>query len=171
MRAAVSLEELRALVQTKTQKEYISCSLLSSGIPVGAITEISGHGKTEFVLKILSENKEKKVAWVEENFSVFPFGFMQRRIDLNRVLFVEAAKDLDWVCVQILRAQIFGIVVIYTEDIELNQLRRIQLASEKSGVATLWLTHMARALWPVSLQIQVSKSDQQLGAHVLRQRY
>src|SRR5690606_14451470 len=119
-----SLEKLKELFQRQTRREVLSCSLLPSGLPKGAITEVSGFGKTELVTRFLAEHEEIRVAWIEETFSVFPFAFQQRRVDLKRVLFVEAGEDLTWAALQILKSQIFGIVVLYAETLSLTHLRR-----------------------------------------------
>lgn len=155
MSKALSLEELKRLLQVK-EKENLSCSLLESGIPKGVITEITGTGKTEFVLAFLREHPTLRVAWIEENFSVYPFGFMQRNVSLDRILFVESGtSDTLWSVLQVLKSQIFSVVVVYAENLDLMALRKIQLASEKSGSATLWLTAKSRALWPVRRHVRI----------------
>lgn len=156
---ALSLEELRSLVGVKTQKESFDFSLLHEGVPKGAITEVIGSGKTEFVLALLAEQAETKVAWIEESFSVYPFGFLQRNVQLGRVLFVESGAETCWSALQVLKAQVFQIVVLYSESLGLNELRKIQLAAEKSQVAVLWLTAESRGLWPVSLQVKVGRQS------------
>jgi len=156
-RGVKTLDELRSLLHTKIRKEAVGFSLLPSGIPKGAITSISGVGKTEFVLQLLSEQPDLKVAWIEDSFSIFPFGFVQRKIKLDRILFVDAGKDLFWATLEALRSQTFTVVVFYGETSDLSLLRRVQLETEKSNAMTLWLSPEPPALWPVSLQLQVQK--------------
>jgi len=167
---SATLEQLKQLVQTKTQARTIPFSLLASGLPCGAITEISGFGKTEFVLQFLKENKDFKIAWIEKNFSAYPFGFLQKEIDLNRVLFIEGHEDVDWCAYQVLRAQVFQSVVLYADDLELNALRRIQLESEKSQAVTVWLTNEVKTAWPISLRLAVEKGASALQVNVVKQR-
>jgi hypothetical protein len=170
MKTAI-IEKLRHLVGSKTERELIPFSLLPHGVPKGAITEISGKGKTEFVLQFLKENSELKVVWIERNFSAYPFGFLQREVDLDRFLFIEGAKDLDWCVYQALRTSVFQAVIVYSEDIGLNSLRRIQLQSEKSLAATLWLTDQPKNAWPVHLRIAIEREEGEvLRATILKQR-
>ena len=165
-----ALEKLKSLVSAKTERECVPFSLLERGLPRGAITEISGHGKTEVVLQFLRENPGLGVAWVEKTFSAHPFGFLQKEIDLARVLFMEGGRELDWCVYQALRAQVFQAVVVYCDRLDLKALRRIQLQSEKSLACTLWLTSEPQNAWPVHLRIHVERTDGGLNATVLKQR-
>lgn len=164
------LDQLKSLISKKTDREVLPFRLLDCGIPKGAITEISGHGKTQFVLSFLTEHKDLKVAWIEKNFSVNPFGFLQNQVELNRIVFIEANEDLEWSIYQTLRTQSLEVVVIYAEDIPLRTLRRIQLQSEKAQAVTFWLTNKPKDAWPVSLRLNVSRQDQEIKADVLKQR-
>lgn len=168
---ALTFSQLKALIGVKTERDVYAFVSGPEGLPKGAITEIFGVGKTEFVLKFLAEQSEVRVAWVEENFSVYPFGFLQRQVDLGRLLFVESGSETSWCVLQVLKAQVFGVVVVYSENLSLSELRKIQLASEKSQSAVLWLTSRAKELWPVSLQIKVQREDHQIKAQVTRRRY
>ena len=156
---ALNLTELRSLLSLQPQREFLPLSFFQeAGIPKGAITEITGVGKTDFVAQILAENSDVRVAWIEKNMSIFPFAFWQRNLGLQRVLFVESGAQTEWTILQILKAQIFKLVVFYVDDFEITSLRRIQLASEKANVICLWLTDKPHSLWPVSLQLQIIKS-------------
>ena len=167
MKTAVSIAELKTLVKAKIQKESLSYSLINQGLPIGAITQISGYGKTELAVKFISEHPKAKVAWIEENFSIFPLAFLQRKVKLDRLLFVEAQSDVAWSVLQALKAQIFPIIVIYAENIELQTLRRIQLASEKAGAVTIWLTNQSKTLYPVYLHLESAKTQ---NINVLKRR-
>lgn len=169
MKSAV-LEKLKHLVASKTTREVLPFSLVPCGIARGAITEISGRGKTEFVLKFLKENSELQVAWIERTFSAYPFAFLQNEVDLRRVLFIEGEQELDWCVYQVLRTQAFHAVVVYAPELELNSLRRIQLQSEKSLAVTLWLTNEPKGAWPVHLRLSVERDEGLLRATVLKQR-
>ncbi len=168
MRTA-TLESLRALVHSKTQRSSLPFSYLPTGIPKGAIAEISGHGKSEFVLKFIAENK-LKVAWIESDFSIFPFAFLQRNVALDKVLFVESANQTYWGVLQVLKAQIFPVVVV-VGDMDLRQLRCVQLASEKADACVLWLTEQTHSYWPVSLKVRVQRHPHGIEGQVLRQRF
>jgi hypothetical protein len=168
---ALNLEELKALVQRRTAKEVFACTSLPCGIPKGAITEISGAGKTEFALKLLAEHPELKVAWLEKSFSAYPFAFLQRKVALNRVLFVEAGEQVNWVTLQVLRAQLFSVVVVYSDSFDLKTLRRIQIASEKAQVSTIWLSNHPQNAWPISLQVKVQRESEGISSTIIKQRF
>ena len=164
------LAQLKQLVDTRTEKSTVAFSLLPSGLPQGAITEISGHGKTEFVLQFLREQPDLGVAWIEKNFSAYPFGFLQQQINLDRVLFMEGQREIDWCIYQALRAQVFQVVVVYCDQLDLKSLRRIQLQSEKSLACTLWLTDEPKQAWPVHLRIRIERSPDGPQPTILKQR-
>src|SRR4051812_17129647 len=80
------------LAQRKNQEPLIDFSLLQGGFAKGSLVEIAGSpgsGKTEVVLKLLAENPELRVAWVEEGMTVYPCAFPQHHVELKRILFVD----------------------------------------------------------------------------------
>lgn len=154
-----------------TEKESVTCPGLEHGLPKGAITEISGVGKTEFVSQFLAEHKDQRVAWIEESFSVFPVAFLQRGLDLEKILFIEAGESLVWSTLQVLKSQIFPIVVIYAEEINLKNLRRVQVMSERAGSIVIWLTTKVQGHWPIHLRLQTERTPDGIEAHILKQRF
>jgi hypothetical protein len=168
---ALKFAALKELLQEKNKPETIPYSRLEVGIPKGAITEISGPGKTEWVMHFLAEQPKLNIAWVEENFCIFPFSFSQRNVRLARVLFVDAGQAIEWSILQVLRAQIFPIVVIYGQDIELQSMRRIQLAAEKSAAAVLWLTPEPQNFWTTRLQVAVRRESKTIISQVLKRKF
>ncbi len=169
--AALSIAQLREMIGTKTSKEFFAFASLTNGLPKGAITEISGAGKTEFVLQFLKEQTELKIAWIESQLSIFPFAFEQRGVSLERVLFVEGGEQSNWVALQVLKSQAFQVVVLYEEECELKTLRRMQIAAEKSAASLIWLTSKPQDAWPVGLQIKVTKRNGEIRPNILRERF
>lgn len=164
------IEKLRQLVAPPVARETFTFCLLPEGIPIGAITEVSGRGKTEFIVKFLAEHPEFTVAWIEKSFSVYPFSFLQQNIDLKKILFLEGASEIEWCIYQSLRSQAFDVVVSYCEDISLRSLRRIQLQAEKSRSAFLWLTDGPKNSWPVYQRVAVSREAGTLLPVILKMR-
>src|SRR4051812_42018498 len=66
----------------------LRCTTLAQSLPLGGLTEVrgpQGAGKTEFVLRLLVENPLTRVAWIEENQSIYPCAFWDHGIAASRV--------------------------------------------------------------------------------------
>lgn len=138
-------------------------------IPIfrSTLTEISGGlggGKTEFTLRLLAENPSLRVAWISSG-EISPGAFEQWGIPLHRVVFIEAGKNALWSAHQLLRSQLFPILVLdpvsNSEPFSAIELRRLQLASEKAQSATILLreTPSKKDTWPISLQLEISRTS------------
>ncbi|MEO5969500.1 MAG: hypothetical protein ABIQ95_06200 [Bdellovibrionia bacterium] len=148
---------------SSTAREVLPFSLLEKGIPRGALTEISGRaggGKTEAVLRLLAENPEVKVAWIEENFTLYPCRMAQQKVALDRVLFIETSAEYLWVTQQVLRSQIFSVVVLTAPVPNEIILRRLQIAAERAKSTLIFLTEYPtlQGTWPITVQLQVMRN-------------
>ena len=150
---------------TKSAPESYRFSQLDNGLPKGAVVEVSGSaggGKTEIVLRFLAENPEARVAWIEDEMTVYPCAFPQNRVGLERVLFVESRpQDTLWTVHQILRSSVFGVIVLRVRNaLDEMALRRLQLAAEKTQTTVVLLSEEAarRGTWPIAVQLQASRS-------------
>ncbi|MEK6578314.1 MAG: hypothetical protein AABZ55_03730 [Bdellovibrionota bacterium] len=163
-------------------REAYPFSQVEGGIPRGALTEISGRpgsGKTEVILSFLAENPSARIAWIEKSFNAYPCAFAQRGVGLERVLFVDSnanSKEALWSAHQIIRSQIFEVVILsfqslgqtgsgvkspsVEDDFDATGLRRLQLAAEKSRVSLILLLEEPSKVtkWSLFLQLQVSRS-------------
>lgn len=149
----------------KSQPEAYRFSQLEGGLPKGAVVEVSGSsggGKTEVVLRFLAENPEARVAWIEDELTIYPCAFPQNRVGLERVLFVESKpSEVLWTVHQILRSQVFGVVVLRVgASIDEMALRRLQLAAEKTQTTVILLSEEAarRGTWPIAVQLHAKRS-------------
>jgi hypothetical protein len=173
------LREMTGVLKGEPEAESFRFSLLESagaeaegyaGVPRGALIEMSGAaggGKTEALLRLVSENPETRVAWVEERFTIFPSALPQHGVSLDRILFVEGkGANAIWVVHQLLRSQMFAIVVLGVGPGLLHDLRsdvvlrRLQLAAGKARATVVFLAEssLQGAPWPISVQIQVRRS-------------
>lgn len=139
-------------------------TFLQDCFPKGALTEVSGpsgSGKTEVVLGFLAKHSELKVAWVEQKLSIYPSAFPLRKISLSRVLFVETEEYL-WAAYQVLKSQVFQVLVLSAPVRQEIALRRLQIAAEKAQVVVVLLTESLtqQGTWPISVQLQVSRGAQ-----------
>lgn len=170
MEAAKTLEELRYLIASKQgyhNRGSLHCSQLSDGLPVGAITQIYGFGKTEAAIQIIKDNPGLKAAWIEPEFELNPLAVEQRDVDLTRMLFAEAGEHLVWACHQILKSQLFPIVVLKDAPMEEMLLRKLQLAAEKAQASLIVLTEEFSPSWPISLMLKATMDGE---LNVLRRR-
>jgi hypothetical protein len=176
-----TLKNLPGVAQTLfsgdgAKKASFAFSHLEDGLPQGALIEVSGApggGKTEVVLQILAQNPGVRVAWIEEELTVYPCRFPQSQVDLGRVLFVEgetAAENL-WAVHQTVRSQLFGIVVAhFSTPLQEMELRRLQLAAERAQASVILLseTPAKRGTWPLSIQLSVTRNlSTQVGRGIL----
>jgi len=170
----LTFAELKNLVGTldgSLLREEWPSSGTTTGLPKGAITEICGSGKTEFVVSFLREHSTLRVAWVEQTLSVYPCGILQRKVDLNRILFVEAGNEFPWVVQQLLKSNLFEIVVLFSAVENMKMLRRFQLSVEKAHVTLILLSEDLSNGWPVALQLRSSwKKGERINVEVIRKR-
>lgn len=188
-----TLDSLRELISAVSfrPREHLPCPGLRAGMPVGSLCEVSGVGKTEFVVRFLAANPKLRVAWIEEELSVYPWAVFQREVSLDRILFMEAGADSLWTVNQALRSQLFGAVIFSStttarpllssaqqrNEVRMGQaqpwhrnertLKSMQLSAEKSRATMIFLSDDPVGAWPVSLQVQIRGPE----ALVLRQRY
>ena len=106
----------------------------------------------------LSENPKLKIAWIEDELTIYPCAFLQRSVDLDRVLFTEANNDAIWATLQALRSGLFQVVIMSAPWKDEKIIRRLQLTTEKSGSSLIILSDQLRKSWPISLQLQITPS-------------
>ncbi len=168
----IFLHELRGLggIDFHVQDEKcLPFSLLENGLPKAGVIEFSGEfgaGKTEAVLQFLMENPALEVAWIEKDFTIFPLAFLKYQLELSQILFIDVSSPLFkqtpyWCASQILKSQIFPVLVLSHLQISEIELRRLQLLSKKSGtlVILLSLSVLKQRNWSLTLQIHVQRCE------------
>ena len=174
--ARPTLLELRQLIHAIEDthcRERRSFSLFPEGFPVGTVAEITGVGKTEFIAQFLCEIPTGKVAWLEAQVSVNPYGLFQSQIALERILFIECAQDPLWSLQQILSSQIFSFVIVAGFAFAEKELRKFQLLLERASAHLFVLhdTQKSSNSWVPAYHLRVQRADQgDLKIEVLRKR-
>src|SRR5271166_968416 len=87
------IQDLKTLIGQPTErlrKEVYDFSMRAEGFPRGAIVELTRSGKTEVMVQFLAENPQLRIAWIEEEFTIYPCAVAQRNVAPERLLFVEA---------------------------------------------------------------------------------
>ncbi len=133
----IPLDELKTLpflVHSLPPKEVYPFSQLPTGICKSGLVELSGPpgtGKTEWVLRFLSENPTLDVAWIEKDFTLFPTCFAEFKIDQNRILFLDLTgpnlkRSALWGISLIIQSQIFPVLVLSQVELDETELRHLQ---------------------------------------------
>lgn len=135
----LSLEELRekiGAIRLPDSSESFHAPGLSTGIPRGILVEVLGVQRYEWFIQVLAQNSGFHVAWIESRLSIFPTAILQRRVDLQRLLFLEAGVNASWAALQALKSGIFPILALDGSSFPTRQrdrsIRRLQLCAEKS---------------------------------------
>lgn len=147
---------------------------LDVGIPKGAVVELLGPARYEFIANFLAE-QNRPCLWVQKEFNFFPTALLQRGIDLGQSVFVEAGDDVAWVLKQALQAQVFPFIIGEDFSLQEKELRKMQLLAERSGSSFLHLCSDYRPSWVPMLSLNIEqrlRADGELGfsAQVLRKR-
>jgi len=144
---------------TLNQRDYLRLSRFG-GLQKGGVTEISGalgSGKTESVLKLVVENPELRVAWLEKEWTLYPGALVRGHAGQEALLqnlwcveWERSSVPIVSVLLQIIASQTFGAVVIYASSANAAfftaiDLRRLQISAEKANVAVIVLTERALA--------------------------
>ena len=158
-----ALREEIGAIDGSAAKPCSKFTLMQEGLPLGAIVEVVGHGKTEFVVQFLKEHPEFKIAWIEKEMSLNPFALLQRDLKLEQFLFIEAATHGIWALQQILNSQCFQAIVVSGFEFDFKQLRRFQMLTERSQGHFFILAKDFDTSWVPQVQIEVQrKSDSEL---------
>jgi hypothetical protein len=139
------------------------------GIARGALTEVSGPdgaGKTSFVLRFLAAHPELRVAWLEAPFTAYPPAFPRHGVEPERLLFVDAPEEHAlWAAHQLIRSQLFDVVVLRAEIADTAALRRLQLEAERARASVIRLAEEATSArgagstWMIDRQIRISRAE------------
>src|SRR5690606_9213142 len=108
------------------------------GIPKGAVVELLGPSRYEFVAHFLAQH-DRPCLWLQKEFSFFPTALLQRGVDLRKSVFVEAGDNVQWVLKQVLQSQVFPFLVGEDLNVSEKDLRKFQLLAERAGATLLHL--------------------------------
>jgi hypothetical protein len=140
--------------------ETLACSRLSLGVPRGALIELSGPSRTEWLLQFLKEHPELQVCWLEKKFTLLPTAVEQQSGNLERFLFVETGDDLFTPVRKALRSHVFDVLVFPNDFVHERALKSLQLLTEKAHATCFLLAPQASTAWPISVQLRCEGPDQ-----------
>lgn len=154
---------------------------LSGGLPLGAVTEIvsaNGHGGWWLAMHALTRFTGT-VAILNHDDSFHPPGAMALGLDLSTALVVQpkTKKDALWSLERLVRSNSLNATLAWLPRIENLEMRRLQLAAERSGQALILLRNerdVGRSSWgALRLKVEAQPGDAQtrrLLIHMLRTR-
>ena len=158
LRASLALPEGTFLSPAARQR--LAWPLYAPGLPLGALTQLvgpAGGGKTEALLALAAAHPGLRLAWVERRLSAYPPGLASRGLDLRAALFVEGGERYAWALTEVVRSQLFKLVVAATPLSGELPLRRLQLAAEAAQAGVVFLASDAGQAWPITLRLDVRR--------------
>ena len=145
-----------------TGRQTLHWSLYAPGLPKGTLTHFEGQGRTSAFMQLLTEHPGLSAAWLEKGMTAYPPAFSRAGVNLDQLLFVEGGKHYAWSAAQLLRTQIFPIVLLASPIEGELELRRLQLAAEQSSTVVLLLSKIQGPTWPIRLWLEIHQHDQGL---------
>lgn len=158
--SAERIEKLKLLITEMggiQPKEFFRAEDLPLGVPRGALVEVCGPLKTEWVIRFLRNNEKVQTFWMEKEQTILPTAIQQRGVGLERVVFAEVA-DLYPALRRVVQSQLFEIVVVPSAFEELRVLKALQLLAEKAHTTVFLLGKKFQPAWPISVQFEVGGS-------------
>ena len=145
--------------------DRLRCSIYPPGLPLGQLVLIQGAGRTQAVAQLMAEHPLLLVAWVEEHMSAYPPGLAQQGVTLERLLFIESGGQWSWVLAQLLRSQVFKVIVAASPlkgpEVEAG-LRRLQLAAERSQSLVILLGQPEGPAWAIRSRLRCQRQSGRL---------
>lgn len=140
---------------------------LGGGLPLGAVTEVvsePGHGGWWLAMRALAQT-QGRIGLINHDDSFHPPGAALAGIDLSRLLVVRVKnrKDALWSLERLAKNASLGATFSWLPNLRDVEVRRLQLAAERSRQAVLLLRNTAeagRSSWgALRLQVRGVPSD------------
>jgi hypothetical protein len=166
------IKNLRMLMSEITgpvQKEFFRADGVPGGIPRGALVELCGSRKTEWVIQFLCANESVQAFWLEKEQSILPTAIQQRGVNLERLTF-GVVEELYPAVRRVIQSQLFEAVVVPSVFDELRVLKALQLLAEKANTTVFLLAKKPQAAFPISVQLDVKGKGSNLDIAVLKHK-
>ena len=152
-------------------KESWAAPQLLSGVPKGALVELLGSARTEWLLQFFLMHPEPFILWCETKQQVNPTAIYQRGIPLERIKFINTL-ELQQPLRMALDSGQYPFIVAPQTFAEIKIFQRLQLCAEKSKATVFFLPfEQFSSAWPISLQLDIATDDLGFNIAVQRQRY
>lgn len=150
------------------------------GWPQGTLTELlcdtAGIGELQLVLPAMKAvvDQGRYLFWVDPPFMPYAPALAQHGIDLSKLIIIrpDTAREGLWALEQILRNPLCGIAMAWPKTLAANDIRRLQLATEKTeSIAFLFRAERCAAEHsPAALRIKLQPVNNMLGVSILKRR-
>lgn len=158
----------------------LDAALPGGGWPIGALIELlpacEGIGELRLslpALKALSD-ANRQIVFVRPPHTPYPPALLRAQLSLQNILWVSAGNDDDarWATEQTLRAGAAGAVLVWSDNSDDRNLRRLQLAAE-TGQALAFLYRTPSALRqpsPAALRLLLQPAADGVRVEIIKAR-
>jgi cell division inhibitor SulA/protein ImuA len=154
--------------------------LPGSGWPVGALIELlpacEGIGELRLSLPALKalNDVNRQIVFVQPPHTPYPPALLRAQLSLQNILWISAGNDEDarWAAEQTLRAGAAGAVLLWSDNSDDRNLRRLQLAAE-TGQALAFLYRTPSALRqpsPAALRLLLQPAADGVQVEIIKAR-
>ncbi len=155
-----------------TGREFWSAPNFPSGVARGIVAELLGNARTEWLLQLFALHPEHYILWCERECHANPAAIYQRGVKLERIKFVNTSCDLQQPLRLALESNHYPFIVAPNRFNDTKVFQRLHLLTEKSK-STLFLLAEEKfsTAWPISLQLEISYSDDNFQIQIQRQKH
>ncbi len=150
------------------------------GWPQGALTELlcdtPGIGELQLLLPAMKSvvDKGRYIFWIDPPFIPYAPALAQHGIDLSKLVIIrpDTPQEGLWALEQILRSQHCGLAISWPKKLAANDIRRLQLATEKTdSIAFLFRAALcANQHSAAALRLKLEPANNALGVSILKRR-
>ncbi|ALR15108.1 translesion DNA synthesis-associated protein ImuA [Vibrio natriegens] len=153
-------------------------ALLGGGFPPHGVIEmesVGSVGELRLLAPYLKSSLTKGVtAFIQPPALMNPLFLHSIGLDINQVWVItpEHQRDALWAAEQCLKSSVCSNVLLWQDELEIHQVKRLQVASEQ-GSCPLFMLKPIRAnrlSLPVSLSLKVQGSEQGVSVEVLKRK-
>nr|WP_086941010.1 translesion DNA synthesis-associated protein ImuA [Thaumasiovibrio occultus] len=150
----------------------------NGGFPRQGVIEVSsewGIGELRLLYSVLKEKVASRLLVLIQPPGYVNAAYFQRQgIALDKVLVISpsAPNDALWAAEQCLKSGACGAVLLWQEEYEIHQIKRLQMAAE-TGDSLQWLFHLPqpqRISLPVTLSLALTPDENGTGVEVVKRK-
>lgn len=163
-----------------TGHDVLDKALPGNGWPLGAVTELvndtTACGELSLLLPVLAQLSQENhwISMIDPPWIPYPPALHGHGLALEKLLLIRTQDRHEslWACEQIVRGISGGALLAWTDALSFSELRRLQLAAERTQKAVFLFRERkaANAASPAALRLQLTADDGDLRIRVLKCR-